>query len=183
MTRSRVEASITSRSIRSVSRQRSPSTWPAFSTSFACEGCSRPCQTSTWCAAASRSRASLGIPRVTKTFAMRGSSQLADVLEDRARGQVPRRTRHGTARMGARPGDIQTPDVEVVPCARALLEHLAMEDVTAGDPKPLLELLGAEHESVDNPIRQLGAHLCEPRDRRVGRAIRVDVDREALAEE
>ena len=62
-------------------------------------------------------------------------------------------------------------------------EHLAVEDVAALDAEAGLELLRAEREAIDDPVRERRADLGESGDGQVGRLRRLDVGREALAEE
>src|SRR4051794_41976921 len=62
-------------------------------------------------------------------------------------------------------------------------EHLAVEDVPAGQPEARLELARAEREALDDPVGEAGARLGEARDGRVGGGLGVDAGREALAEQ
>ena len=63
-------------------------------------------------------------------------------------------------------------------------QHLAVEDVAAGDAEALLELARAEHQAVDDPVGQVRAGLGEAGDGGVGRGLScVHVRREALAEQ
>jgi hypothetical protein len=58
-----------------------------------------------------------------------------------------------------------------------------VEDVAAGQAEALLELLGTQHQPVDDPVGQTRAHLRKASDRRVGRRVGVHVHRERLAEQ
>ena len=90
--------------------------------------------------------------------------------------------------MRARAGQEEALDAAEALRARALLEqlarqHLAVEDVAAGDAEARLELARAERQPLDDPVGQLRADLGEAGDRGVGGGLGVDVRREALAEQ
>src|SRR3954469_10009198 len=97
---------------------------------------------------------------------------LTQVLEDRARGQVARRAGHRAARMGARAAQVQAVDAGEAARREAALqqlvaEHLAVEDVPAGQAEARLELAGPQREALDDAVGQARAGLGEARDRGV----------------
>src|SRR5215212_2800902 len=110
------------------------------------------------------------------------------ILEHRARGQVARGPGHRASRMGARAGEVQPLDSAEPARAGPVLQHLprqhlAVEDVPAGDAEAGLELPRAEREAVDDAVRKARAGEGEAGDGSVGGGARVDVGREGLGEE
>src|SRR5207244_1873183 len=108
-------------------------------------------------------------------------------LEHCTRREVSRCARHRTTGMSARSGEVEALDATKAPGPEAALEqlvaqHLAMEDVAAGEPEAVLELARAERQAVDYAVRQLRADRGEAGDRRIGGRVGVGVRREALTE-
>src|SRR3954471_23172386 len=84
------------------------------------------------------------------------------VLEHGARGQVAGRAGHRAPGMGARAGQVEPLDTAEAAGAEAALgplprEHLAVEDVPAGDAEAGLELARPEGQAVDDVVREVGA--------------------------
>ena len=111
---------------------------------------------------------------------MIGRPWTTHVVKDGMGGQEAGCAGDRAARMGAGAGQVEALDAPErarpeAPGEDLVAQHLAVEDVPAGDGEAGLELARAEREAVDHAGGQARAGLGEAGDRRVGR--------EALAEQ